>query len=118
MKVPGPDHPITMAASPQRVRVRLGDRVIADSQSALVLTEADLPPVYYIPRGDADMELLVRSSTVTHCPYKGDANHYSLQVGDRTVPDAAWTYEQPSPHVGSIQNRLAFYTDKVTIDLD
>lgn len=117
MKVPGPDHPISMEAFAGRIRVRFGDRLVADSHSALILNEADLPPAYYIPRGDIDMSLLERSRTVTHCPYKGEANHFSIRSHARTATDAAWTYEQPSPHVASIKDRLAFYPDKVTIEL-
>ena len=49
---------------------------------ALTLREASLAPVLYIPRADADMMLLERTSHRTHCPFKSDANYYSLKVSN------------------------------------
>ena len=65
-KIPGPDHPITIEPTPGRVTVRLGERTIADSPSALTMRESDLPLVQYIPRSDVDMSLLERTSHATH----------------------------------------------------
>ena len=48
-----------------------------------------------------------------HCPYKGDANYFSLRVGDRTAADAVWTYETPLDDVAAIAGHLAFYPDRV-----
>ena len=75
MKLPGPDHPITITANPRRVRVSAGGVVIAESTDALMLKEASYPAVNYLPRKDANMALFSRSERVTHCPYKGDANY-------------------------------------------
>jgi uncharacterized protein (DUF427 family) len=49
--IPGPDHPITIEPNPNRVVVSVSGRVIADTQSALTLREAELPAVQYIPAG-------------------------------------------------------------------
>jgi uncharacterized protein (DUF427 family) len=113
MKLPGPDHPITIAPNPKRVRVTFNGRVVADSTRALTLREASLRPVQYIPRDDADMRLLVRSAHATHCPYKGDAAYYSLRVDGRTAENAVWTYETPYPAMAAIKGYLAFYPDRV-----
>lgn len=110
MKLPGPDHPITIAPTPGRVVVTVGGKVVADSRRALTLQEASYPPVQYIPRADVRMDLLARSSTSTHCPYKGDAAYYSLQGG---AADLIWTYEQPYPAVAEIGDHVAFYPNKV-----
>jgi uncharacterized protein (DUF427 family) len=118
MKTPGPDHPITVEQHGGRVRVRFGEHVVADTTAARVLREASYPPVYYVPRRDAHMDLLVRSTFTTHCPYKGDANYYSVQADGRTADNAVWTYEQPAPHVAAIEGHLAFYPDKVSIEVD
>lgn len=53
MKEPGPDHPIHIAPHHGRIRVRLAGTLLAETEAALVLTEAAYPPVLYIPRGDA-----------------------------------------------------------------
>jgi uncharacterized protein (DUF427 family) len=113
MKIPGPDHPISISASPHRVRVMLGGRVIADTTRAVTLRETSLPAVHYIPREDADMTLLTRTEHTTHCPYKGDASYYSIAVDGRTMENAVWSYEQPFPAMAEIAGRLAFYPRKV-----
>jgi len=113
MKVPGPEHPITIEPTKGRVRVRLGDLVIADSTNALTLREASYPAVQYIPRGDVEMALLERSAHATYCPYKGDCSYFSIpQGGDRSV-NAVWTYESPYPAVAAIKDHVAFYPDRV-----
>jgi uncharacterized protein (DUF427 family) len=116
MKLPGPDHPITITANPRRVRVTAGDMVIADTAHALVLKEASYPAVQYVPRQDANMALLKRTDRVTHCPYKGDASYYSIQANGKTLENAIWTYETPFPAMAEISGHLAFYPDKVRIE--
>lgn len=113
MKTPGPDHPITIAANPKRVRVTLAGRVVADTTRALTLREASLRPVQYIPRVDVDMSVLERTGHSTYCPYKGYAAYYSVRVADRDEANAVWTYETPYPAVGEIKELLAFYPHKV-----
>ena len=40
MKVPGPDHPITIAPNPARIVVTVAGRLVADTRAALTLREA------------------------------------------------------------------------------
>lgn len=115
VKIPGPDHPITITRTGSRVLVETDGTVLADTIDALTLQEADYPPVQYIPRRDVKMELLFRTDHSTHCPYKGDASYYSLPGGgDRTV-NAVWSYEAPHEAVAKIKDHLAFYPDRVMI---
>jgi uncharacterized protein (DUF427 family) len=107
------DHPITIAANPKRVVVTFNGRTIADTTRAVVLREASLPPVQYVPREDVDMTLLERTSHASHCPFKGDAAYYSIAVDGRTAENAVWTYEQPYPAVTAIKDRVAFYPSRV-----
>ncbi|HTH99341.1 MAG TPA: DUF427 domain-containing protein [Acidisoma sp.] len=117
VKIPGPDHPITIATNPHRIRVMLGGRVIADTRAALTLREANYPAVHYIPRGDVDMALLEHSEHTTYCPYKGECHYYSIPAGgDRSI-NAVWTYEAPYEAVAAIKDHLAFYPDRVD-DID
>ena len=113
MKLPGPDHPITITQNPRRVRVTAGDIVIAESAKALTLKEAKYPAVQYVPREDANMALLERTERTTHCPYKGDASYYSIKADGKTLDNAIWTYETPFPAMTEISGHLAFYPDKV-----
>ena len=116
MKLPGPDHPITITANPRRIRVSAGGVVIAESSHALSLKEASYPAVNYLPRKDTNMALLQRSERTTHCPYKGDANYFSFVADGKTIADAIWTYENPFPAMTEISGHLAFYPDKVKIE--
>jgi uncharacterized protein (DUF427 family) len=116
MKLPGPDHPITITPNPRRVRVTAGDIVIAETSKALTLKEARYPAVQYVPRQDANMALLERTDRVTHCPYKGDASYYSVKADGKTLDNAIWTYEAPFPAMTEISGHLAFYPDKVKIE--
>ncbi|MCP3401169.1 DUF427 domain-containing protein [Bradyrhizobium sp. CCGB20] len=116
MKLPGPDHPITITQNPRRVRVTAGDIVIAETSKALTLKEARYPAVQYVPREDANMALLERTDRVTHCPYKGDASYYSVKADGKTLDNAIWTYETPFPAMAEISGHLAFYPDKVKIE--
>jgi uncharacterized protein (DUF427 family) len=113
MKLPGPDHPITIARNSKRVRVTFAGRVIADTTRALMLTEASYKPVQYIPRADADMSLLARTDHHTHCPYKGDASYFTIETDGRSAENAVWSYEQPFPAMAEIREYLAFYPNRV-----
>jgi len=116
MKLPGPDHPITITANPKRVRVSAAGVMLADTTHALTLKEASYPAVQYIPREDAQIELLSRTERMTHCPYKGDASYFSVTANGKSLDNAVWTYEAPFPAMAEIAGYLAFYPDKVTIE--
>jgi uncharacterized protein (DUF427 family) len=113
MKLPGTDHPITIAPFEGRVRVTSGDRVIADSRRALALEEASYPVAYYLPAEDVRVAELQPSPTRTHCPYKGEASYLSLPGGPA---DIAWSYQQPFPAVAEIAGHWAFYSSKVSVE--
>lgn len=116
MKTPGPDHPIDIKPFSGRVKVTIGDRVLTDSASALVMQEASYQPVYYVPRGDVDMTALIPTDHQTYCPYKGNAGYFSVENGsDELVENAVWTYEEPYPAMQAITGHLAFYTTKVKV---
>ena len=113
VRIPGPDHPITITPNPSRVVITVGGRVIADSRAALTLQEAAYPPVLYIPRADVDMAALARTDHATYCPYKGDCAYYSIPAGGEHAANAVWTYEAPYDAVAAIRDHLAFYPDRV-----
>jgi uncharacterized protein (DUF427 family) len=113
IKIPGPDHPITTARNPNRVVVTFAGHVIAETQDALTLKEANYPPVIYVPRKDANMALLKPTEHTTYCPYKGDASYFSISAGGREAVNAIWSYEHPHPAMAAIADYLAFYPDRV-----
>jgi uncharacterized protein (DUF427 family) len=113
IKIPGPDHPITVTLAHERLTVTVAGRRIVDTREALILKEASYPPVYYIPRKDVDMAQLERTSHQTYCPYKGECTYYSIPAGAERSVNAVWTYEAPYPAVSKIRDYLAFYPDRV-----
>lgn len=113
MKVPGPDHPITIEPNPKHVVVKVAGRVVADTRAALTLRESAYKPVQYIPRGDVDMSLLTRTDHATYCPYKGDCAYYSIPLGGERAVNAVWSYEAPFPAVAAIKDYVAFYPNRV-----
>jgi uncharacterized protein (DUF427 family) len=113
IKVPGPDHPITIERNPARIVVSVAGRVVADTQNALTLREANYPPVQYIPSRDVDMTLLERTDHATYCPYKGDCAYYSIPLGGERSANAVWSYKAPYAAVAAIEGYLAFYSDRV-----
>jgi uncharacterized protein (DUF427 family) len=117
IKIPSPDHPITVEPSPDRVIVRAGRQTIADSTATLVLQEADYPPVRYIPLTDVDQALLTSSDTSTYCPYKGDASYWSVTTEPGRGEDAVWSYREPYAAVEPIRDHVAFYPDRVEITI-
>ena len=113
IKVPGPDHPITIERNLHRVVVTVAGRVVVDTRDALTLREAGYPAVQYVPRKDVAMTLLDRTDHATYCPYKGDCSYFSIPLGGDRSRNAVWTYEAPYAAVMPIKDYLAFYADRV-----
>jgi uncharacterized protein (DUF427 family) len=119
IKVPDANHPISIDAGAVRVVARVGDTVIADTNAALTLREAAYPPVHYIPLDDVVPGTLRASTSDSYCPYKGDASYYDVVLPDgQALADAVWTYQAPYPAVDAIAGHVAFYTDRVQVELD
>ena len=110
MKTPGPDHPITVDRSPRRIRARMSDHVtLADTLNALVLREANYPPVVYFPRETVGMGYAAKTDKTSHCPYKGEASYYTFTADGQILENAAWSYEAPFPAMEAIKGYIAFY---------
>ena len=113
IKLPDPDHPISIQPNPARVVVSVAGSVVADTRNALTLREATYPPVEYIPRQDVDFSQLEPTDHTTYCPYKGDCSYYSVPAGGKKSVNAVWSYEDPFPAVAQIKGHVAFYPDRV-----
>jgi len=98
--------------------VRADGAVIAESTRALELSEGSYTPVIYFPREDVAMAFLEPTETSTTCPHKGVARYFSLVTNSATLPDAAWSYETPSPSVAKIAGHLAFYTNSENVAVE
>jgi uncharacterized protein (DUF427 family) len=113
IRIPGPDHPITIKPTSGRLTVAVNGTLIADSGEALTLQEAAYAPVQYVPRKDVDMTQLQRTAHRTYCPYKGECVYYSIPAGGERSVNAVWSYEAPYDAVAAIREYLAFYPERV-----
>ncbi|MGA7929495.1 MAG: DUF427 domain-containing protein [Candidatus Sulfotelmatobacter sp.] len=113
IKLPDPDHPISIERNPAHVVVSVAGLAVADTRNALTLREAAYPPVQYIPAEDVDFSRLERTNHVTYCPYKGDCHYYSVPAGGQKSVNAVWSYEDPFPAVVEIRRHVAFYPERV-----
>jgi uncharacterized protein (DUF427 family) len=119
IRIPGPEHPISITPTNGRVTVSVDGKLIADSREALTLQEADYPPVHSIPRKDVDMTQLQRTTHRTYCPYKGECVYYSIPAGGERSVNAVWSYEAPYAAVSAIREYLAFYPERVdAVEID
>jgi len=97
----------------RRLRVLVDGVVIADTIESIYLFETGHLPVYYLPKNDIRFDLLEHTDRSTHCPYKGDAEYWSIVVGDRRIDDAVWSYPSPLPDAPDLSAYAAFYWNKV-----
>jgi len=109
---------IDILPSSRHVRVQVAGATIAESTSPRLLFETGLPVRYYLPRTHARLDLLIPTETVTHCPYKGQAEYWSVQTPDGVHDDLAWSYRTPLPESQKIAGLIAFYNEKVDISVD
>lgn len=109
---------IDILASSRHVRVEIDGVTVAESRSPRLLFETGLPTRYYLPKTDVRLDLLEPSDTITRCPYKGEAEYYSVRVGDRLHEDVVWYYRTPLPESQKVQGLVAFYDEKVDVYLD
>ncbi len=109
---------VDILASSRRVRVLLDGLLLADSTSPRLLFETGLPTRYYLPRTHVRMDLLERSPTVTHCPYKGRAETWSVRADEALHEDLAWSYPAPLPESQKVAGLIAFYDEKLDVEVD
>ena len=105
--------PPRVEPTPAHIRVVFDGETIADTHRAMRVLETSHPPVYYIPLGDIRTELLSKTQRHTVCEFKGVASYWTLRVGDHTVQNAAWSYEQPIAGFDMIRGYMAFYPSRV-----
>ncbi|MBN9233232.1 MULTISPECIES: DUF427 domain-containing protein [Phyllobacteriaceae] len=110
-----PGHTITVRPYQGTVTVGFAGAVIATSDRAQLLQEANYPPVLYMPFADIRFDALTPSDTSTHCPYKGDASYWSAGAGGETCRDVMWAYQDPYDEMLAIKDNGAFYPDRVDI---
>ncbi len=110
-------HTIKTHTEDIHVEVRLDGEVVATSDKPVLLEETGIPTRYYLPRSDVQADLKAIDLS-THCPFKGDASYWTIQVGDKTHDGIAWSYEDPKAGAEGIQGHLSFFGDRTEILVD
>jgi uncharacterized protein (DUF427 family) len=114
-----PYHRCDPIRSDRHVVVRVGGEIVADSHRPTVLFETGLPPRFYLPEQDVDLARLTTTGTETSCPYKGTTSrYYTVDAADRRLEDVAWVYDDPRDEVAAIAGLIAFYDEKVDLEVD
>lgn len=109
---------IDIVPSSRRVRVEINGETVADTTNAFFLFETNLPTRYYMPKTDVRMDLLTPTDTATHCPYKGEARYWTVDVNGEKHEDVVWGYDAPLPESQKIMGLVSFYNEKVDIYVD
>jgi uncharacterized protein (DUF427 family) len=109
---------VDILPSSRHVRIEVDGVTVAETDKPTLLFETGLPPRYYLPRTHVRMDLLIPSTLETHCPYKGQAEWWSVRAGDAVNPDLAWSYPTPLPESQKIAGLVAFYDEKVDVYVD
>jgi uncharacterized protein (DUF427 family) len=100
--------PPALAPVPQRVRIRFGGAVVADTTRALRVLETHHPPSYYLPPEDITAELR-RAPGASLCEWKGPAQYFDVIAGAAVARRAAWSYPNPTPPFAALAGYFAFY---------
>lgn len=109
-----PDYRVDLLTRRNRVQVRKGDVLIADTCAAMIVDEQDHAIVFYVPPADIDWSTLVPvAGKTSFCPYKGEAVYFAA-ASDPATP-IAWRYDAPFREVGAIAGYLGFYQERVAL---
>jgi uncharacterized protein (DUF427 family) len=109
---------VDILPSSRHIRIEVDGVTIAETEKPTLLFETGLPVRYYLPLTHVRMDLLRPSESISHCPYKGEAEWWSLRVGDDTGRDVAWSYPTPLPESQKIAGLISFYPEKVDLYVD
>jgi uncharacterized protein (DUF427 family) len=109
---------IDILPSSRHVRIEIDGVTVAESSNAALLFETGLPVRYYLPKTHVRLDLLTHTDSETHCPYKGQAEYWSVRTGDTVHEDIAWSYPTPLPESLGVAGHMAFYDEKVDVFVD
>lgn len=100
--------PPALELVPQRIVVRLGGMLVAETTRALRVLETHHAPTYYVPPEDIQATLRPASQR-SFCEWKGVARYFDVLAGSATAPMAAWAYDAPTARFAALAGYVAFY---------
>ncbi|MBQ3357299.1 MAG: DUF427 domain-containing protein [Microbacterium sp.] len=93
----------------ERVTIRLGGELIADTHRAMRVLETSHPPVYYVPIADFAPGALTDAPGSSFCEFKGAARYLDVRGGGVVREGAAWNYPAPTRGFEALADRVAVY---------
>lgn len=108
-KIDGPQHKILFSPFPRRIRAVVAGQTLIDTDEAMLLHESNILPALYVPVADVRFDLLTKTDHTTHCPFKGDASYWTINVGDDSRGNAVWGYENPLDEATWLGGYVAVY---------
>jgi len=109
---------VDILASSRHIEIRIDDVIVAESRQPRILFETGLPPRFYLPLADLRRDLMTPSESLSHCPYKGTAAYWHLDINGRRYEDIVWMYRAPLAESQKIAGLVAVYNEKVDLYLD
>lgn len=108
---------ITIERETRPVNVLFGDVIVATTNEALLLKEGSHPAVVYVPREHVATEFFIPTDKHTTCPHKGEARYWTISAAGRAAENAVWAYDTPKAEVSAIAGHVAFYPDRLRIEI-
>ena len=113
-----PDYEVGITRTQDHIRVLAGTTCIADSRRPLKVVETRHHPVWYLPMADVDSSVIEATSHSTYCPFKGDASYWTVDTGTTQLENSIWGYLAPFTECQALLEHVAFYTDRLTLEIN
>jgi uncharacterized protein (DUF427 family) len=113
-----PDYRVDIEPTTDEVRILVDGHLIADTHAPLKVVESRHHPVWYLPLSDVDPSLIEPTSHTTYCPFKGTASYWTIHSGAGDLENSIWTYADPFDECEPLKGHVAFYTDRVTLEVN
>lgn len=113
-----PNYQVSIEPCGDHVRLLVGDICIADSRHPLKVEETRHHPVWYLPLADVDNSVIEATEHSTYCPFKGQASYWTVETSEQRLENSIWGYLTPYTECAPLQDHVAFYTDRFTLEVN
>ncbi|HXA34291.1 MAG TPA: DUF427 domain-containing protein [Acidimicrobiales bacterium] len=94
------------------------DLLIAESTSALRVLETDHVERLYFPESDVRFDLFEANDHHSICPFKGEADYWTLTAADPAQEDVIWAYPTPLDEVAGLKGHVGVYHERLRVELE
>ncbi len=97
-----------------KLELFVGGQLLGATERAVHVLETGHAAALYLPLDELDPARLQASDTHTYCPFKGDANYWSVKLSGDVVADVFWEYARPFDEVAGLQGYAGVYLNRVS----